>query len=305
MVNVRCPNCQATYQLDPAKLADGGRKLKCAKCGTVWVARAEETSSIPVSQTISPPAVGDSAAEAIAGATTIHGAADPDPQFKPQPEATPASQPETAPVKDPEPDLPPPDDLPNDLIQRSPNLEELTQVGGWHTMVRGDNIWRTGAVAFILLGLAVGGLVLWSILGTKPAEQEAAAKPLPETAMTEKVVQPPEGVVLHRVRGDVAKTDGKDTEMSLTVRGLLTNTTSATIIVPPMRLELLGKDGKVADMWPVTDISSTLMPAAEQAWSVSLSAPDMTTIRGWRVVFIAKSAAPAAAPAAPHAPTTK
>ena len=45
MITVRCPACDATYQLDDAKLAAGGRKLKCARCKTVWVADAPAVRS--------------------------------------------------------------------------------------------------------------------------------------------------------------------------------------------------------------------------------------------------------------------
>jgi hypothetical protein len=67
---------------------------------------------------------------------------------------------------------------------------------------------------------------------------------------------------------------------------LLSNVTSESIIVPPLQLELLGDDGKVADLWPVSGVSGTLEPMAEQAWTVSLSAPTMADIKGWRVVFV-------------------
>ena len=38
MFTVNCPACDAQYQLDEAKVGPAGRKLKCAKCGHLWVA---------------------------------------------------------------------------------------------------------------------------------------------------------------------------------------------------------------------------------------------------------------------------
>lgn len=309
MVNVSCPNCQATYQLDPSKLADGGRKLKCARCGTVWVARAEEPATpapqpAPAAESPSgsiippqqPAAPVEKAEDALSSAQVLANA-----------EATPAPP---APLQ-PEPPsgLPPSDNL----IQRTPGVEDLTQVGGWRNLVRGGNLWRTGAMGFIALGLLAGAFLLWPVFFGKPGNPEEPAPKAVAKPETAQIVQPPAGVILHRVRGEVGKLEdgegGKSGGVALTVRGLLTNTTSATLEVPPMRLELLGTNGQVADMWPVTNVSSTLAPAAEQAWSVSLSAPDMSSVHGWRVVFVNKVDAPPAempveTPPSPTEPAT-
>ncbi len=266
MMTVRCPNCAATYQLDASKLANGGRKLKCAQCQTVWIATAEPPAEMPQ------PAVEAAPEVAVTEAA-------------PQPEPA-ADVPEQAPVEEPEAGLP----VDEDLIQRTPGLEAVVQVGGWRQYVRGGNIWRSGALAMIVVGIVAGGAVAWLKYGanhTAPdtieshGEAHEEAKP-----RVSEVVQPPEGVVLHNVRGEVDEIDGGQGGVSLTVRGLLTNTTSATVVVPPLRLELLGADGKVADMWPVSNVSGTMLPAAEQAWTVSLAAPDMTSLKGWRVVFV-------------------
>lgn len=256
MTTVRCPNCEATYTLDAAKLG-AGRKLKCARCQTVWVATAE-----PVADAAKP----EVAAEPAAGAKIDAMAA----------EAVPAAQ---VPVSE---DVPPPD-----VIQRTPNVEALTNVGGWQQWLRGENIWRTGAVVVLALGVLAGAGTVWWRMRLHAEPKTEAAKVEAVTAPHEpQLVDPPAGVVLHRVRGDVSKIDGEQGGVALTVRGLLANTTSATVTVPALQLELLGDDGKVADMWPVSGVSGTLPPQDEQAWTVSLTAPDMSSIKGWRIVFV-------------------
>lgn len=258
MITVRCPNCEAAYQLDASKLADGGRKLKCAKCHTVWIARAE-------------PPVAEAPVEAPA---------------EPTPAAV-ATPPAESPAEPAGEELPPP---PDGLITRPPAMEAVVRVGGWRHWVRGDNIWRSGALAMIALGLLAGAGVVWMKLGQQGAIEELhdplQVPPMEHAPRDTGVVQPPEGVVLHRVHGDVVPLEGEGAGVSLTVRGLLTNTKPETVQVPALRLELLGADGQVADMWPVSNVSGTLAPLEEQAWSVSLTAPDMSSVKGWRVVFV-------------------
>lgn len=173
------------------------------------------------------------------------------------------------------------------LLRRAPGLDAVVRVGGWRQWVRGSNSWRLGAVGLIGLGMLAGAWVVWGKL--HPEAEIVVAKPVPvEEAkrVDAEVIQPPKGVVLHRVHGDISELTGPEGGVALTVRGLLTNTSSNTVVVPALRLELLGNDGKVADLWPVSGVSGTLAPQAEQAWTVSLSAPDMRAIEGWRVVFI-------------------
>lgn len=38
MFTVKCPQCDARYELDETKIGPTGRKLKCAKCSHIWVA---------------------------------------------------------------------------------------------------------------------------------------------------------------------------------------------------------------------------------------------------------------------------
>lgn len=261
MMTVRCPNCEATYQLDASKLADGGRKLKCAQCQTVWIAKAPEAE--PVADVVVETPVEETTEAAVEPV-----------------------------VETPVEDIASPEDAPpseEQLIQRTPGVEALTQVGGWRQWVRGGNIWRTGAMGFIVLGALAGGWVAWGKLAPKPEKvvEVAHEEPVvPEEVSDSKVVEAPKGVVLHHVRGEVTPLEGKEGGVALTVRGLLSNVTSETIVIPALQLELLGEDGKVADLWPVSGVSGELEPMAEQAWTVSLSAPDMSSVKGWRVVFV-------------------
>ncbi len=265
MITVRCPACDAAYQLDEAKLAAGGRKLKCVRCKTVWVADAPAVA-------VEAPVTVDEVVVAAAVTEPVERAAEP--VVAPAPE-------EVAPDPAPEPN---PDDFKD--YAREYAVEDVVQIGGWRQWVRGGNAWRSGALGMVLLGLITGvGVVALKLMPESEREMATETVVVPEE-LTSKVVQPPEGLVLHNVRDDVSPVEGEQGGVALTVRGLLANTTSHTLVVPPMHLELLGEDGRVADTWAVSGVSGAMAGGAEQAWTVSLSAPDMTRIRGWRVVFV-------------------
>ncbi|WP_298110050.1 MJ0042-type zinc finger domain-containing protein, partial [Bradyrhizobium sp.] len=37
-----CPHCSTSYGIDPAKLGEAGRTVRCSRCKEVWLARAED-----------------------------------------------------------------------------------------------------------------------------------------------------------------------------------------------------------------------------------------------------------------------
>ncbi len=38
-----CPHCSTSYGIDPAKLGEAGRTVRCSRCKEVWLARAEDS----------------------------------------------------------------------------------------------------------------------------------------------------------------------------------------------------------------------------------------------------------------------
>src|SRR5262245_54720799 len=39
-MQIVCPNCTTSYEIDGAKLGAGGRTVRCVRCRTVWQAEA-------------------------------------------------------------------------------------------------------------------------------------------------------------------------------------------------------------------------------------------------------------------------
>jgi predicted Zn finger-like uncharacterized protein len=264
MLTVRCPACLAAYQIDADKLG-AGRKLKCAKCGTIWLATAENEA--PQASV----AAGPEAAPQVPAAAPV-----------PSPPAEGLTE-EKAPVFAPG----------DEEFISAPDLDSVVSArpAGWSVWWHRHQ-WMLGAVVLATAGLAMGLAVLMQQLGAPDeGEKKAQEHPAPAQAEVKKVIkpiEPPAGIVLRRVHSEVSATE---TGVLLTVRGLVTNTTSETVSVPPLLLQLLGKDGTVQDMWPVSSVAGDLPAQAENAWSVSLTEPTLDAVRGWRVVFTAPEAA--------------
>jgi predicted Zn finger-like uncharacterized protein len=41
-MHIVCPHCTTSYAIDPAKLGDAGRTVRCSRCKQVWLARPED-----------------------------------------------------------------------------------------------------------------------------------------------------------------------------------------------------------------------------------------------------------------------
>lgn len=267
MLTVRCPACLAAYQIDADKLG-AGRKLKCAKCGTIWLATAENEAAQPAAAPV-PEVTAQEEVVAPVSSTLAEGLTE-----------------EQAPVFAPG----------DEEFVSAPDLDSVVSArpAGWGVWWHRHQ-WMLGAVVLATAGLAMGLMVVMQQMGGEDeGEPKAAPKHAQAQVEPKKVIKPieaPTGIVLRRVHSEVSATE---TGVLLTVRGLVTNTTSETISVPPLLLQLLGKDGTVQDMWPVSSVAGDLPAQAENAWSVSLTEPTLEAVRGWRVVFTAPDVAAAA-----------
>lgn len=63
---VGCPSCATRYRVEPAALGEGGRRVRCARCGHVWREAAPADSPEPVAAGIAPAAERAEAAVAAA-----------------------------------------------------------------------------------------------------------------------------------------------------------------------------------------------------------------------------------------------
>jgi predicted Zn finger-like uncharacterized protein len=70
IMRIQCPNCETSYQLADGALGSVGRKVRCARCGTVWHASPAEIEAEPLpeaSRPASPEPSDDEWREALVG----------------------------------------------------------------------------------------------------------------------------------------------------------------------------------------------------------------------------------------------
>jgi predicted Zn finger-like uncharacterized protein len=268
-ITVHCPSCNAAYKLDEAKIGPQGRKLKCAKCATIWVATLPEP---PVEAPATPKAEAD--VETPAHAQALPPLID-DPVFRDDalPELNEADG----------NDEPAQGEIPERLA-----VPDLDKLAGWERkrvsrMFRGETLWMLVGGLVVVAGAMAAVGVYWNTLPETPeASQPALAQ---KTAAQELKIGyglPPEGIVLKQVRGEVADVSG---DAVLNVSGVMTNLKAESVMVPALRLELVGHDDTVRDAWPIAQTSGTLVPRGQRSFSVSLTGPSLAVAKGWRVVF--------------------
>jgi predicted Zn finger-like uncharacterized protein len=252
MPTVNCPKCDAGYEVPAAKLGAAGRKLKCAKCGEIWLA------------TLPTVAVAEPTETPVATASVNEDA--PPPVSPAQPDLEPAL-----------PELSPPEVL--------TDLAQLESWGGWGKLWRGENRWLTAAATLGMVGLAVGGWLGWQQWAPGP-QAVAAVAPVHHDAV---MVKPPAGVLLNNVEAEVVQANGKDGQvagMTLKVRGEVHNTGEALVELPQLALELVGLDGAMLDRVRVGELPELLGAGDERTWAVSVTAPTLTEVPAWRVVWL-------------------
>lgn len=267
MFTVSCPNCSATYQLDETKVGPQGRKLKCARCGHIWVAMPPVAVVMP---------------QVVPEAGPVPEAAS---QPAPQAVAVQSESP-VAPTSVETPAVPVVEETVVHLPAPQVEVEALVKVRRypWSRALVGERKWRTFGILICLLGM--GGAVWVATVKMLPRQHAKAAvevAPAGVSATVPVVIPPPQGVVLQRVRAQFTQV-GEGVVLS--VQGTMKNTSETAVDLPHLRVELLGKDGKVQDMWPVNLVSTTLLPAVEMPWGVSFTNPDVKNIAGWRAVFV-------------------
>jgi predicted Zn finger-like uncharacterized protein len=268
MLTILCPQCSAAYQVPSEKLGPQGRKLKCAKCGHVWLAIGPQGGE-PVSNTApTPPA--DPAPEPVKNAhesKDINKAASP--EQKPPAAATTPPEPELAPSA---PEIP------------------LTAIArpSWKAHLESEQKWMT--LAYVLAGLGLMGAIAvvalqlgvkWPVLEHKP---EHASKT--ETLKRSQAVATARPAVVSSdiIMFNVTSTQSiSGTEPILGIRGQVGNKGQAIVKLPTLRVELLNTSGKIVDFWPATLVTTTLPPQTSIPFDVTFTNP---TGQAFRVVWV-------------------
>lgn len=122
MATITCPACQTKYQVPEAALGEGGRRVSCAKCSNVWLAKADMPVAAPPVEPVAPePVVSDPVASVPEPSERVSPVAAPPEMDRSEVEQPEAASPEIAPAEPERPVSVPPAAQP---VAASPEMDE-------------------------------------------------------------------------------------------------------------------------------------------------------------------------------------
>ncbi|MEM1399492.1 MAG: MJ0042-type zinc finger domain-containing protein [Pseudomonadota bacterium] len=236
-----CPSCTTRYKIDAASLGEGGRQVKCARCGHVWHAEPVLEPE-PVRQI-------DTRAAEIFGAPR-------DPIPEPEPE--------------PAPDL---DDAFSPL-GASAGLSAGKEVTDHISVPRKSEPNKLGWTLFAVAVLAVGAGGFFArdqlVTAWPPAAKlyDTLGIAYDDTGVLSKIAG--EGLTFADIESEWGEKNGVPV---LTVRGTVANESDATRPVPPLVVWLATEDNRQLQSWELTVDAEKLEPGETVKFETSIDSP--------------------------------
>lgn len=231
-----CPSCDTRYKVDDTSLGEEGRQVKCARCGNLWHAHAEQEEPI---------AIDTRAADIFSG---VDGQSDGDSQ-----------------TDNDESAVPPVADL--SVSRTGPDVESIglgkppkSSRAGWAVLglaivgivlagyAARDQliaVWPPAAKLYDTLGIAHGGSQIVSDLAGG-------------------------GLVLEGVESKWNQSDGM---ITLTVSGSIVNNSKIERPVPPLVIWLASEDDRQLQSWSITLDAEMLAPGETAQFETSIDDP--------------------------------
>lgn len=242
-MKVSCPRCNQGYRLDDRLLGEQGRKVRCRRCGFVWVQSSESSGGQP--------------AVASVGATVGQAAAAP---------AAEAGH-ETAGVENGQADP-----LTGMLPGKSPTVGTVRPYSEEPT-IRGAQLryveqrrWH-GGWGWLLLGVVVVATIFALIVGRDQVMSRLPA--------SEPVYQAVGLKDLRAAPGEGLELDVRTLRQgpSLLVQGTVLNTTQREIEIPPMRAKLVDPSNQVVGQWDFRADADRLPPGGRATFYTQTENP--------------------------------
>ncbi len=304
-----CPSCTTSYQVDQAALGDAGRSVRCARCRTVWLARAENIKAKPTPARTDPD---NRRAAATPGRKAIDDAAQPQPQVAVGGPPTPAAMTEeTAAPTAPDPQQhagPAGGPGPNDLTDaRQPArseddpplaLSEITipaTASADETSKTSDSVtlqqaredietiaarrmrptgnakrFGTAGTRRALPALIV---VLAAAVAALIAWRSTVVRHLPQMASLYQMLHMPVNLRGLRFADIRLSRDTYDGVPVLVVEGQIVSSSTVPVEVPRLRFALRNAAGGEVYTWTMPPPQPTLVPGAALAFRSRLAAP--------------------------------
>lgn len=266
---ISCPKCATSFRADGSKIAPTGTKVRCAKCGHVWVQKPEAENAAP-------------AAPRPAAAPK---APPPPPKITPKPEPEPppaAAIPVRMPREEPpvvEPPAPeveddtPEDDVETPAMRRAREIEERNLRAAERRALKEREPAPRKSIVAVIFGWMVFLAVFGGICYGAIAYRAKIVSLWPQAGTLYKAVGLPVNLTGLDLRNIAYERQFADGVPVLQLNGEVVNTSKTTRTVPKLRASLRDGNGKELYFWTFDAAASRLGPGELSAFSSRLPSP--------------------------------
>jgi predicted Zn finger-like uncharacterized protein len=258
-MDIACPTCTATYEIDDATVAETGRKVRCVACGTIWRAFRDRPGEV-----ISAPAPVRSADL---------------PEIEAAPPLAPSEQ-------DLAQEIIPQEVMPRNIIPQESApaaTESLTSAAAAEPLApRGAKLVREAKPRKVRAGGVLKRMFAWPLLvmagtaalaGGAYSQRERIVRVLPQSAAVFVLAGAPvnlRGIDIRDVKSRMAEDNGVNV---LVVDGNLVSLAKDKVNVPRLRLAVLSETGQEIYVWSAQADRATLQPGETLNFRRRLAAP--------------------------------
>jgi len=230
-----CPQCAARYQTDAALFGAEARKVRCAKCATVW---RQELPAPPI----------ESDLKLVPFEKIV------------EPSPAPAVQPPQRVAYSPSAYSPAGEDLPDEPVKAAGARSQATRMD-WANRVGVAAGWAGLAVLILVIG--------WSAIGFR----QQIATLWPQSASFYAALGRPVNTTGLRIDNQQSHNETQDGQPVLAITGRLTNITTHEILVPPLHVTLTDDDKRVLYNWSFSASVASLKPGQTVNFLTRLQSP--------------------------------
>jgi predicted Zn finger-like uncharacterized protein len=253
-MDIACPTCTATYEIDDATVGETGRKVRCVACGTIWRAFRDRPGEV-----ISAPAPVRSADL---------------PEIEAAPPLAPSEQDLAQEI------------MPQEVMHQESApaaTESLTSVAAAEPLApRGAKLVREAKPRKVRAGGVLKRMFAWPLLvmagtaalaGGAYSQRERIVRVLPQSAAVFVLAGAPvnlRGIDIRDVKSRMAEDNGVNV---LVVDGNLVSLAKDKVNVPRLRLAVLSETGQEIYVWSAQADRATLQPGETLNFRRRLAAP--------------------------------
>jgi predicted Zn finger-like uncharacterized protein len=261
-MDIACPTCATTYEIDDGTVAETGRKVRCAECATVWrvfQGGRFEVISAPAPEPLPPP---DEPVQPQA--------MDPPPMAP-----TEADVAATAELPAPSGDIAPVETVPADTAHAAAPEEQTPQPRGKAKITSGGKAKasRSGGLGNIFKPKVLVTICAVALLAGAFVTRQQVVRLVPQTAVVFAALGVPvnlRGIDIRDVKSRMVEDNGVNV---LVIDGNLVNTRDSQAHVPRLRFAVLGDRGQEIYVWSAQADRSQLKPGETLNFRRRLAAP--------------------------------